>query len=139
MTKGGYLHILDRKRFQCENKLNLGNEFIFQQDRDPKDTPKVVQEWFSSNGIEVLEWPAQSPDLDLIERLWSVLKVDVARCRPRNIRQLKEIIKKEWAKIDSNLAQKLVAFMPRCCQAIIKLKMDIRNIDFLTYNLVVCY
>ncbi|KAF2886114.1 hypothetical protein ILUMI_20059 [Ignelater luminosus] len=69
MTKEGYLHILDTKLFQCANKLNFGTEFIFQQDRDSKHTAKVVQEWFSSNGIEVLEWPAQSPDLNLIRYL----------------------------------------------------------------------
>ena len=36
---------------------------IFWQDNDPKHTSKLVQTW--DNGIQVMKWPAQSPDLNL--------------------------------------------------------------------------
>jgi len=40
---------------------------IFQQDNDPKHTSQKASKWFKQNSINVLEWHAQSPDLNPIE------------------------------------------------------------------------
>ena len=44
--------------------------FLFMQDNAPFHIGRLVREWLEENGIDVLEWPPCSLDLNPIEHLW---------------------------------------------------------------------
>ncbi|GFV96064.1 transposable element Tcb1 transposase [Trichonephila clavipes] len=46
---------------------------IFQQDNARPHVARIVQRFFVNHQIELLPWPARSPDLSLIENMWSMV------------------------------------------------------------------
>ena len=59
-------------------------DFIFQQDLAPENSAKATSTRFKDHGIPVLNWPANSPDLNPIENLWGIAKRKMRYARPNN-------------------------------------------------------
>ena len=72
-------------------------------------------------GIVMLNWPAQSPDINPIENMWAEMKMMVRRCSPppSSINVLTEYVKKAWDDIPPEYYKKLIDSIPRRIDAII--------------------
>lgn len=100
-------------------KKVVGRKWVFQHDNDPKHTSNLVKQFLATKKINVMEWPAMSPDLNPIEQIWGELKKMVKGRNPRNINTLKVIIEEEWNAITPALCDKYVQTMKSRLQAVI--------------------
>ena len=64
MNKEKYQDVLSSNLQESVEKLELSNEWIFQQDNNTKHTAKSIKKWLAEHNIEQFEWPSQSPDLN---------------------------------------------------------------------------
>ena len=99
-------------------------DVVFQQDNDPKHTCKRVKSWLANQGIEVLDWPAQSPDLNPIEHLWHHLKKRLREYEEPagGVEELWRRTEVEWEKIAKQKCQDLIQSMPRRIAAVLRAK-----------------
>ncbi|KAG6616798.1 Isoamyl acetate-hydrolyzing esterase 1 [Phytophthora cinnamomi] len=86
-------------------------------------TSGATKEFLKEENVDVMDWPAKSPDLNPIENMWGVLARAVyAHGRQFQTREdLIETIKASWAAIGQDLITKLVESMPKRCIATLEL------------------
>ena len=85
---------------------------MFQQDNASCHTAKLTKSFFGTNHLDVLPWPANSPDLNPIENIWAILKQNVERRLVRNKAELVDAVEDEWSKISREMVRKTIDSMP---------------------------
>lgn len=90
------------------NQCFVTNRFlcyiIFQEDNDPKHTANVVvKQWWADQQLTRMEWPSQSPDLNPIENLWSLLDKAARDRRPNTDQELFESLNVAWNALEPDL------------------------------------
>lgn len=67
---------------------------ILQQDGAPSHTSASMSKFLKAKKVKVLQdWPAQSPDMNIIEHVWSKTKEEALKMNPKNLDELWESCK----------------------------------------------
>lgn len=74
-----YLQLLQQHLGPIEAEFG-GQDWFFQHDNAPSHKCLIVRNFLQDSGTQVLQWPPYSPDMNLIENLWSMLKRKVYLC-----------------------------------------------------------
>ncbi len=69
-----YQEMLEHFMLPFADQLYGDADFIYQQNLAPAHTAKGTKSWFNDHGVTVLDWPANSLDLNPIKNLWGIVK-----------------------------------------------------------------
>ncbi|GFT25075.1 transposable element Tcb1 transposase [Trichonephila clavipes] len=106
MTAQRYIHdILQPHVFPLMQRFP---ESIFQQGNAQPHTARVSQDRLGT--VTTLPWPAQSPDLSLIEHIWNHLEWQVGH--PTSLNELEARLQQTWNEMSQDIIQILCTSMP---------------------------
>nr|KAG5705938.1 hypothetical protein BaRGS_010828 [Batillaria attramentaria] len=99
----------------------IGPEFILMDNNARPHRARIVDQYLEEESMELMEWPARSPDLNPIEHVWDMIGRAVrARVNPlRTLAQLGQALQQEWDQIPQQTIRSLICSMRRRCQAVI--------------------
>ncbi len=92
-----------------------------QQDNDPKHTSNICKQFINENAPRLLEWPSNSPDVNSIENIWSVVKHKVEK-KTWNIDELELFLGEEFKNTEIDVVKNCVISMKKICLSLISSK-----------------
>ncbi|GFY10376.1 transposable element Tcb1 transposase [Trichonephila clavipes] len=80
---------------------------VFQQDNARPHVLCIVQRFFVNHQIELLPWPARSPDLSPIENMWSMVSQRLTQITPPAAKpdQIWQRVEAAWSAVPQNTSK----------------------------------
>lgn len=129
MDSNQYKRILSRNLpLSCRKWGTSMEDLTFQQDGASCHTSRATMGYLERKNWRVLDWVAQSPDMNPIEWVWKDMKKARRKLPvPRNADQLWEQLLAVWNSITVDRCEALVATMPRRLQSLRKARGGTTN------------
>jgi transposase len=121
MKSENYQEMLYNKMLPFARRL-WDKDRIFQQDNAPIHVSESTMKWFEENGVTLLPFPPNSPDLNPMENLWGLLvrRVYAIKRNFNDKTELKEAIKACWGTISVKELRPLIDSMKERIYQLIK-------------------
>lgn len=119
-----YIDILDEHLWPVLARHFPNDDYIFMDDNAPVHRARNVKTFKENNNIHDTEWPAQSPDLNLIENIWLHLKRTLQH-QSLNLTTQEDLvnaIRQAWENIPVQLVRSLYETIPARLQEVIRMK-----------------
>ncbi len=105
--------------------VHIVQSYKFQHDNAPAHKAKNTKNWLAQFDFPVLEdWPSNSPDLNLIEHVWSWMTTYVQKEAPIDKRSLEKAIIAAWDEIPQSVIRSYIGHLNDVCRQIIEAKGD---------------
>jgi transposase/uncharacterized coiled-coil protein SlyX len=104
--------------------VDRAEQWWFMQDNAPQHKSFLVRTWLFNNGIQCIDFPPYSPDLNPIENLWANLARRVEEFQCDSMEELQDCVAEQWKETDKDYLRSLARSMPERCQAVIDAKGD---------------
>lgn len=98
----------------------VGDGFYLIHDNARAHTARCVQQYLHAVGINTLNWPARSPDLNPIEHVWDMLARNVRQRAPETLQQLRVMLHEEWERIPQESISRIIASMAERLREVIR-------------------
>lgn len=112
----------------------MGPKFIrprrgwtFMHDMAPAHRAASTTRFLAEKGINILDWPGNSPDLNPIENVWAYVQRRLPKLLPRNSREFEGWIHEAWKAVPTSYIQKLIRSMPNRVQEVVRKKGDLTH------------
>lgn len=102
---------------------HLGRKkWLFMQDGAPAHTSKRTMQYLNQRCRLLKRWPPNSPDLNPIEHLWSIMDKRITKEQPSTVEQFKNVLETTWNDLEFSIIENLIISMRHRILKVINLR-----------------
>uniref|UniRef100_A0A8C4TJ22 Transposase n=1 Tax=Erpetoichthys calabaricus TaxID=27687 RepID=A0A8C4TJ22_ERPCA len=93
----------------------VGPGFLLVHDNARPHVARVCGQFLEDEGIDTIDWPPRSPDLNPIEHLWDIMFRPIRCCQvaPQTVQEITDALVQIWEEIPQDTIHRLFRSMPR--------------------------